>query len=74
MLNWGYSAKATREVDFSTPVKTKSEAMREYNRAYREKHSAHVQCGCGAVYKQISKYTHVKTARHVEWLTQSQTK
>jgi len=42
--------------------------MKEYNRIYREKHSGYVQCGCGAQFKEISKYTHVKTTRHVKWL------
>jgi hypothetical protein len=42
--------------------------MREYNKAYREKHSGYVVCGCGATFKEISKYTHVKTSRHIEWV------
>lgn len=68
MLRWDWNATASRHVDFTTPRKSKSDAMREYNKSYREKHSGYVECPCGAVFKEISKYTHVKTARHVGWM------
>ena len=74
MLSWGYQAKAKNQVDLTQPVKSKAEDMREYNKAYREKHSGYVMCGCGATFKEISKYTHVKTARHVEWVRVKETK
>ena len=68
MLSWTYQATATTEVDLSRPTKTKSEVMQAYNKAYRDKHSGYIQCGCGSVYKEISKYTHPKCARHVKWV------
>ena len=68
MLSWGYQATAKNQVDLTRPVRSKTEDMREYNKAYREKHSGYVVCGCGATFKEISKYTHVKTTRHLGWL------
>jgi len=59
---------AKRDVDFTRPIKTKSECMREYNKTYREKHGGYVSCECGSVFKQISKYTHTGTARHQRWV------
>lgn len=44
------------------------EFMQKYNKQYRANHSATITCDCGAVYKEISKYTHHKTKRHVEFL------
>jgi hypothetical protein len=69
MLSWEWEpSSTTNHLDYSRPVKSKTENMREYNRIYREKHSSYMQCGCGAEFKEISKYTHVKTARHLKWL------
>lgn len=68
MLSWTYEAKSVKHLDLTKPAKTKAESMRDYNKTYREKHSAFVTCGCGAEFKEISKYTHVKTARHINWL------
>jgi len=68
MLSWTYQATATTEVDLSRPTKTKSEVMQAYNKAYRDRHGGYVQCPCGSVYKEISKYTHPKCARHVKWI------
>jgi hypothetical protein len=42
--------------------------MREYNKKYREEHSTMIHCKCGADFKEISKYTHVKTAKHQDFL------
>ena len=70
MLSWEWepNTQNSHHLDFSRPQKSKTDNMKEYNRIYREKHSGYVQCGCGAQFKEISKYTHVKTSRHVKWL------
>lgn len=68
MLSWAYEPKSMCYLDLSRPVVSKTENMKEYNRVYREKHSGYVECGCGAVFKEISKYTHTKTARHLKWV------
>lgn len=57
-----------RELNFCEPEKTKQERMREYNKKYREEHSTMIHCKCGAVFKEISKYTHYKTTRHQDYL------
>jgi hypothetical protein len=62
---------AKRDVDFTRPIKTKQEVMREYNKAYREKNNSYVACECGSVFKVISKYTHNGTARHQRWVAAS---
>ena len=67
MLSWTYEPKSACHLDLTKPSKSKSEQMRDYNRIYREKHSGYITCGCGAVFKEISKYTHQHTARHVKW-------
>ena len=68
MLSWEYHPTAAQEVDLTRPKQSKTQDMKEYNRIYREKHSAFVECGCGSVFKEISKYTHQHTARHKRWL------
>jgi hypothetical protein len=74
MLSWEWQPNPnTPYTDYSHPVKSKTENMREYNRIYREKHSGYVECGCGAQFKEISKYTHVKTARHLKWIASKPT-
>jgi len=74
MLKWDWESKpAAKELDFTHPSRTKGEVMQAYNRAYREKHSGYVQCGCGSVYKEISKYTHPKCARHKAWVAAGKT-
>ena len=61
-----------KELNFCRPEKTKQERMRDYNKKYREEHSSIVECRCGARFKEISKYTHYKTARHQEYLDKKQ--
>jgi hypothetical protein len=73
MLSWDYQAKATNEVSFVPPEKNKVTAMKEYNKLYRERHSGYVECGCGAIFREISKYTHGKSARHVKWVQNTST-
>ena len=69
MLSWEWQPSAnTHHVDYTQPEKSKTQMMKDYNRVYREKHSAYVQCGCGSRFKEISKYTHQHTARHTKWL------
>jgi hypothetical protein len=40
--------------------------MREYNKKYREEHSQIVKCECGAEYKEISKYNHYGSQKHLD--------
>ena len=55
-------------LDFTQPERSKQDKMRDYNRKYREEHSEMVNCKCGGKFKEISKYTHVKTSRHQDFL------
>ena len=69
MLSWEWQPNPnSHHVDYTQPEKSKTQMMKDYNRVYREKHSAYVQCGCGSRFKEISKYTHQHTARHTKWL------
>lgn len=68
MLSWEYHPTAAQEVDLTRPKQSKTQDMKEYNRIYREKHSSYIECGCGSVFKEISKYTHQHTARHTKWM------
>ena len=68
MLSWTYEAKSATHLDLTKPAKSKSDTMREYNRVYREKHSAYITCDCGSTFKEISKYTHQHTARHMQYM------
>lgn len=58
-----------RELDFTRPILTKQERMKDYNKKYREEHSEMIHCKCGGKFKEISKYTHYKTRRHQDFLT-----
>lgn len=57
-----------REVNFSVPEVSKQEKIRLYNQKYREEHSRVIECACGGRFKEISKYTHVKTRRHYDFV------
>ena len=46
----------------------RKEFMKEYNKTYRETHSAQVTCECGVQYKDISKYAHARSARHKRFI------
>ena len=35
-----------------------------YNKKYRLTHNEHVICACGNVYREISKYAHIRSKRH----------
>ena len=63
--------RAKHHLDLTRPVRSRSECMKAYNKAYRDKHSGTITCDCGASFKEISKYTHTKSARHQAWLTTS---
>lgn len=54
-------------LDFTRPIKSKKQIMSEYNKAYRQKHGHEVVCKCGGVYKSISKYTHLRSATHLNF-------
>jgi hypothetical protein len=43
--------------------------MKEYNKEYNAKHSEEVVCDCGSVYKSSSSYAHIKTNKHIAYLT-----
>lgn len=62
-----------REVDFSVPVLSLQERMKLYNRKYRDEHSQIVHCACGSAFKEISKYTHLKTIAHQKFLEAKKT-
>jgi len=53
-----------REVNLVMPERNKQTRMRKYNETYRLKHSHLVTCACGATFKEISKYSHVKSGVH----------
>ena len=47
----------------------RKEFMKDYYAAYREEHSGYVRCDCGSVVKGISMYNHVKSKKHIDYLT-----
>ena len=57
-----------RYLDFTRPLKTKEERMQDYNKEYRKKHSNEIMCRCGGIYKSISKYTHLKSQKHLDFI------
>ena len=68
MLSWTYEPKSECHLDLTRPRPSKAEAMQRYNKEYRDNHSGYMTCGCGSVFKEISKYTHKNTAVHKKWL------
>lgn len=42
--------------------------MQDYNKEYRKKHSNEIMCRCGGIYKSISKYTHLKSQKHLDFI------
>jgi hypothetical protein len=65
------NCKAAHHLDLTRPVRSKSECMKAYNKAYRDKHSGMMTCVCGSVFKEISRYTHIKSTRHQEYIAKS---
>jgi len=53
-----------REVNLVMPERNRQTRMRKYNETYRLKHSQQITCACGATFKEISKYSHVKSGVH----------
>ena len=49
----------------------RKEFMKEYYAEYRKEHAVHVECDCGAVVTHLSMYNHVKTNKHLNYLTGS---
>jgi hypothetical protein len=45
----------------------RKEFMKEYNKNYRLQHSNTIECECGIVYKDISKYAHKRSKRHTRY-------
>ncbi len=43
--------------------------MKEYYAEYRREHGGQVQCDCGSIVKEISMYNHVKSNKHIKYLT-----
>lgn len=39
----------------------------KYNKNYRIKHSFLVECECGTVHKDISRYAHIKSQKHIRF-------
>jgi hypothetical protein len=54
-------------LDGKTP-QTKAEKMKEYNQKYRERHSGMMTCECGAEFREISRYNHLRSRVHLEWM------
>lgn len=62
----------TRELDFTEPEVSPADRMRQYNKTYRLKHSQKITCPCGGEFKWISKYSHQKTLKHLQWTGRTQ--
>jgi hypothetical protein len=43
--------------------------MKEYYAEYRKEHNGLVECDCGSVVKEISMYNHVKSNKHIRYLS-----
>jgi len=52
----------------TTPPLSKQDKMKEYNAKYRERHSGMMTCECGATFREISRYNHLRSKGHVEWM------
>lgn len=46
----------------------RKEFHKNYNKNYRQEHSFEVLCECGITHKDISKYAHQKSKRHITFL------
>lgn len=61
-----------KKVDKSAAYRNRpdrKEFMKEYYAAYRQEHSGYVECDCGSILKEISMYTHIKSKKHINYLT-----
>lgn len=47
----------------------RKEYMTEYNKAYREQHAEYIDCDCGSTIKGTSFYAHVKSQKHLAYLS-----
>jgi hypothetical protein len=46
----------------------RKEYQANYNLKYRETHSGSVECPCGQIFKETSKYAHWKSKRHLTYV------
>lgn len=58
-----------RILDFTRKIDSKEEKMKAYNLAYRLNHNKVINCPCGGVFKEISKYTHNKSRIHLDYVS-----
>jgi len=49
----------------------RKEFMKDYNKKYRLSHSNTIECECGVSYKDISKYAHIRSKRHLKFENKS---
>lgn len=54
--------------EFYNNTAHRKEFMKEYNKQYRITHSNTIECECGVVYKDISKYAHKRSKRHIKFI------
>lgn len=47
----------------------RKEFMKEYYAEYRKEHGGLIQCDCGSILKEISMYNHMKSKKHIDYLT-----
>jgi hypothetical protein len=47
----------------------RKEFIKEYYAEYRKEHAVYVECDCGAVVTHLSMYNHVKSKKHLDYLT-----
>jgi hypothetical protein len=43
--------------------------MKVYYAEYRREHGGLIECDCGSILKEISMYNHVKSNKHINYLT-----
>ena len=47
----------------------RKEFMKNYYAEYRKEYEGQVQCDCGSIVKQLSMYAHIKSNKHLAYLT-----
>lgn len=63
-----------RDINFCREEVTAEEKMRRYNETYRKKHSGTIFCACGSVFREIGKYSHIRSKKHMNYLAEKDTK
>jgi hypothetical protein len=51
----------------------RKEFQHRYNKTYRLKHSFMIECECGVTHKDISRYAHIKSQRHISYYQKQNT-